>query len=348
MVALMLIVSPAFLHTAQARAVFDFDGDGRTDFIIRRLTAVGTPITWYINQSRDGFFAVTWGYDYPPADNISDQEAFGDYDGDGKWDIAVARSGPASPNMIWYVRNSRDGSMTARHWGIAGDIAVPQDYDGDRKTDFAVYRAGWWYILRSRDGQFQAIQFSTGFPDKPFTGGDFDGDRKDDLAVIWDIDNIRRMFVRHSSTGQALLYGLGESQFTAAVAGDYDGDGRADVAILQSIYWRWLRSSDGQNNGGIQWGYAGSTDTPAPGDYDGDGLTDPTVYRMMSFVPGTLYHFYSLQSRDGYLAMQWGTVRDFYPNSRRVIKGTGSIIQPFNERSPTNDKGEFPRLEGRY
>jgi hypothetical protein len=69
-----------------------------------------------------------------------------DYDGDGKTDIAVYRSGE------WFIHRSSDGGVTAVGWGSVGDIPVPADYDGDGKTDIAVYRSGDWFIHRSSDG----------------------------------------------------------------------------------------------------------------------------------------------------------------------------------------------------
>src|SRR5262245_54782632 len=53
-----------------------------------------------------------------------------DFDGDGKSDITVYRSG------IWYVIRSSNSAPTAVGWGGAPqDIPVPGDYDGDGKTD---------------------------------------------------------------------------------------------------------------------------------------------------------------------------------------------------------------------
>jgi len=159
----------------------------------------------------------------------------GDYDGDGKWDVTVARRIPAVNQEInWYALNSSDNSMTAFHWGMLGDLQVPQDYDGDGKTDFAVYRgAGWWYILRSSDGQFQAERFGAS-GDSPFMGGDYDGDGKDDLATVSiTAGPMVQLFIRLSGSGNWAQYSLGDARFTGVVAGDYDGDGKADPAIWQ-------------------------------------------------------------------------------------------------------------------
>jgi hypothetical protein len=72
----------------------------------------------------------------------------GDYDGDGKADIAVWRSSDAS----WRVRSSSTTSTSVLYWGLGSDVPVPGDYDRDGKTDPAVFRAGMWYIAQSSLG----------------------------------------------------------------------------------------------------------------------------------------------------------------------------------------------------
>jgi hypothetical protein len=316
------------------RPIYDFDGDGRTDFIVKRFNGPNTQLQWFILQSRDGFTVWNWGYQFQAGIGAGDNDALGDFDGDGKWDVTVVRMMASSLPAFWYVQNSSDGSMTAQHWGKLGDDIVPQDYDGDGKTDFAVFRNGWWYILRSSDGQFQAEKFGTDV-DNPFMGGDYDGDGKDDIAVLRFASGLR-LFIRYSGTGWWIQYNLGNPQFTGVVSGDYDGDGKADVAIWQGNLWLWEQSSDGQLGGGLRFGLPQS-DIPVPADYDGDGKTDIAVFRS-----GIQDYFYVQQSRDGFLAVPWGR-GDAYIFDHRYFPPAG--FRPSGMAgSEFKDKGPFPRL----
>jgi hypothetical protein len=98
-----------------------------------------------------------------------------DFDGDGKTETSVYRSG------AWFILRSSDNGITALQFGVGTDLPVPADYDGDGKTDIALYRNGTWFVLRSSDNGIAALQFGVG-TDLPVPG-DYDGDGKTDIAV---------------------------------------------------------------------------------------------------------------------------------------------------------------------
>ncbi len=234
------------------RALFDFDGDGRSDMAVFRPSDQ----TWYIDRSRDGFASAQWGL---PTDKL----APADYDGDGKADIAVFRDG------VWWWVSSSDSVSHARQFGSAGDIPVSGDYTGDGLLDLTVYRGGEWWTLDLSTGQVGMVGF--GRPqDKPVPA-DYTGDGRLELAVYrngewWSFD----LTNGHQNT---IEFGLPSDD---PVPADYDGDGRADEAVYRDGLWYIFSSSAGYQ----QYSFGLSTDTPVPADYDGDGKTDPAIFRQ--------------------------------------------------------------------
>jgi Metallo-peptidase family M12/IPT/TIG domain/FG-GAP-like repeat len=235
------------------------------------------------------------GYFYAPIPSRSTTN--GDYDGDGKTDIAVYRPSTGT----WWILRSSDGAVEGRQWGLSTDIPVAGDYDGDGKTDVAVYRpsTGTWWILRSSDGTFVAQQW--GLPTDIPVPGDYDGDGKVDIAVYRPSTGTWWILRSSDGTFVAQQWGLPTD---VPVAGDYDGDGKTDIAVYRPSTGTWwiLRSSDGTFVA-QQWGLP--TDVPVAGDYDGDGKTDIAVYRPST---GT---WWILRSSDGtFVAQQWGLPTD--------------------------------------
>jgi hypothetical protein len=167
----------------------DYDGDGITDPAVMRRGAVGSTAVWYIRQSTNGQArTVLFGTSGTGANN-QDFPVPGDYDGDGKFDIAVYRAGTLSPTNTYIVLRSSDGTVSYTPFGnFVTDWIVPGDYDGDGKYDFAVARTGSfatspmvWWIINSSTGTTRAQQFGIS-SDTP-AQGDYDGDARADIAV---------------------------------------------------------------------------------------------------------------------------------------------------------------------
>lgn len=110
----------------------DYNGDGKFDFVLQGADP-GDPESGvfyiYISGTNE-FTGVQWG-------RLSDRLIPGDFDGDGKADIAVTRV--IDDALYWFVLES-DGGVQGFQWGGPLDFEVAGDYDGDGKDDFAVYR----------------------------------------------------------------------------------------------------------------------------------------------------------------------------------------------------------------
>jgi Subtilase family/FG-GAP-like repeat len=220
-------------------------------------------------------------------------QPLGDFDGDGKSDVAAYRDG------MWLILRSLDGGEMAIGWGgLAQDIVVPADYDGDGKVDIAVYRDGIWYIIRSSDGG-TTIGWG-GLAQDIVVPGDYDGDGKADIAVYRN----GTWFILRSSDGGQTTVGWGGLAQDIPVPADYDGDGKVDIAVYRDGIWYIIRSSDG---GMTSTGWGGlAQDIVVPGDYDGDGKADIAVYRN-----GT---WFILRSSDGgQTTVGWGGLAQDIP-----------------------------------
>lgn len=172
----------------------DFDGDGITDLaVFRRGAAPGAQAFWWIRRSTVGLTVVGQDRVVPfgttgDGTNNFDTPIPGDYDGDGKFDLAVYRFALSPANNFIILRSS-DGATTFQQFGnFNTDYIVPGDYDGDGKYDLAVARTGAlstsplvWWILNSSTGTTRTQTFGI-TSDSP-TQGDYDGDARTDIAI---------------------------------------------------------------------------------------------------------------------------------------------------------------------
>jgi hypothetical protein len=107
-------------NTDYSVAPDDYTGDGRADFVAVRATGAGPNLIWYVNNSvTNAITATTFGVGGFSA-TTSDRPVRGDYDGDGRHDIAVWR--PSNQTFYWI--NSSNGSLQSQQFGDAGDTPL--------------------------------------------------------------------------------------------------------------------------------------------------------------------------------------------------------------------------------
>jgi uncharacterized repeat protein (TIGR01451 family) len=160
----------------------------------------------------------------------------GDFNADGRIDLAVANSGD---NTVSILLGNGDGTFTPQtpiavgvgpHWLVTGD------FNEDGKADFAVANSGdntVSILLGNGDGTF-TLRSSPGAGASPFAiaAGDFNADGHLDLAVTNSGDNTVTILLGNGDgtfvTAAALAAG---ARPQVLVVGDFNEDGKLDIAV---------------------------------------------------------------------------------------------------------------------
>ncbi len=208
--------------------------------------------------------------------------AVGDFNGDGKLDLAV---GNANGGTVSVLLGNGEGTFqpAVNYAATSPESVAVGDFNGDGKLDLAV--AGFStlsVLLGNGDGTFQpAVSYTVGSVAKSVAVGDFNGDGKLDLAVAnGGSNNVGVLLGNGDGTFQAQkTYTVGA--FPASVAvGDFDGDGNLDLAVANAngtTVSVLLGNGDGtfqtQQTNAVGTGPA----AVAVGDFNGDGKLDLAV-----------------------------------------------------------------------
>ncbi len=273
-------------------AVADFDGDGHLDLAVP-LDVSG--ILQIYRGNGDGTFAAPVQYSVPFVHSI----IAGDFNGDGKPDLAVAASAlPEFGGGVRILLNDGSGGFggpsTLFPAGSLPSQVVAADFNGDGKLDVTVpdFEAGTNLVLLG-DGH-GGLSAPVSYPGGGgyAVAGDFNGDGKIDLAVV----NTDLKILPGDGAGGFTVagsYPFGPGNPTQVAVGDFNRDGKLDIAVP-------VVNSDPQvytflGNG--MGGFVASTpagDTHAWGieatDLDGDGRVDIVTadfgYNTISFAKG--------------------------------------------------------------
>ena len=235
----------------------------------------------------------------------------GDYDGDGRKDLAFHRPGGPwnSVPVLFAVGNGDWNSANAAvpSWANqAGVIAIPGDFNGDSRADIAFHRPGGAWnsvpvLLAVGNGTWQWSNFQVpewaNQPNVVAVPGDFDNDGRTDIAFHrpggpW--SSVPVLFAQGNGGWKGTnskANGWANQPDVIAIPGDYNSDGRTDIAFHRpGASWATvpvLFAAGGGNWSGTNYKTPGWANQPRvvaiPGDYNGDGLADIAFHRPGEF-----------------------------------------------------------------
>lgn len=283
--------------------VGDFNGDGKTDFV-KFDNGPGAGIWTRISNGTGFDPSDYWGI-WDGDDSV--QVVTGDFDGDGRTDIAWFENAPSSRIM---VGRSTGTSFVISPWGnwpsgsqpvsLTSHILVG-DFDGDHKSDVVKLDNGSsgavWVGLSNGAGAFSFgvwTRWAMG-PSTQVVAGDFDGDGKADILKS-DHGTNSGIWVAISNGAGAFRPERWESwnldPSARLLVGDFNADRSADVVRVNpnaSMEMRFGKSSCPRSTGftflpGHRYGLCYQTDpgtAPVSSVWSGEALKYSLLQPMM-------------------------------------------------------------------
>ena len=262
--------------------------DGQSDTIWKQASFIGegdwqrfdmSSALWVFTESRGvGDIVVT--DDTAQFGMLDGIPLAGDFDGDGKDELAVFKDGYW---MIDLNHNGRwDDTDLLATLGDSEDRPVVGDWDGDGKDDIGIYGPSW-----ERDRS--AIQSEPGLPNPD---NDPDTTPKNVPPVSEHATNGARVMKLTSYGKQRVdvvdhVFGMGDEQDTP-ITGDWNGNGIRSIGYFNSGTWQFDVNGDGRfdyEDATAEFGKAG--DIPLVGDFNGDGIEEIAVYRSGTWLIDT-------------------------------------------------------------
>lgn len=223
-------------------AVGDLNGDGKPDLVVANEDQGNVAV---LLGNADGTFQAPVTYDLGP-NAFTPYVALGDFNNDGKLDVAVALA--SSPQyesgQIVILLGNGDGTLgTPMHLTgyVSPEQVIAVDLNGDKKTDLLISGNGAAAIFYGKgDGTFQPVVYLQGYgngdtvPASAVADVNRDG-RPDVVSVTY--DPVALLVYLQNSDGTFAApsaYPLSEGLYQyggAITAGDINGDGKPDVVL---------------------------------------------------------------------------------------------------------------------
>ncbi len=301
--------------------VGDLNGDGRLD-VAAISSTYGLDYLSVLLGNGDGSFQSPRYFDIG---GDPQSVAVGEFNGDGRPDLAVANSD--FPYGVSVLLGNGDGSFQpARHFAAGGapsSVAVGE-FNGDGLQDLAVANGPYAalgsvsVLLGNGDGTFQAPRgFAAGDYPSSVAVGEFNGDGLPDLAVA-----------NFYSNNVSVLLGRGDGSFQSArnfpagarpisiVAGYFNGDGLQDLAVANNTpngtVSVLLGNGDGTFQAARSFDIGAYPRSVAVGEFNGDDIPDLAAANAGTF-----------QNPDTTVSVLLGNGDGSFQDARHIKAGRG-------------------------
>lgn len=260
----------------------DYDNDGDLDVLLTGDKGSGPYIASIYRNDAGTFTNINAGL----TGIYNSAVAWGDYDGDGDYDILAC--GRNANNSKSYIYQNNNGSFTQKEIGlpaIGSDGAVSWgDYDNDGDLDILIAGSYSCKIFNNHEGVFTDINAGLPLVSNAWVDwGDFDNDGKLDIFIMGDLGGILISSIyknNGNSFTEMLQAGIMPLIGGTASWTDFDNDNDLDVLINGFDEYLEPKTTIYSNLGGMQFmdiltGITNSSlGTVAWADYDNDGDAD--------------------------------------------------------------------------
>ncbi|MDT7807412.1 MAG: hypothetical protein QOJ70_1225 [Acidobacteriota bacterium] len=261
-----------------AIAVGDFNSDGKQDLVTANTGPAANSVSVLLGTGTGSFAAATTF----SVGTAPHSLAVGDFNGDGKQDLAVANRN--SDNVSILLGNGAGGFGAATNFAVGSrpeSIAVG-DFNSDGKQDLVtanLFSNDVSVLLGNGAGSFSAAtNFGAGTNARSVAVGDFNGDGKQDLATA-----------NEGADSVSILLGNGAGSFAAATTfnvgtaprgialSDFNSDSKEDIAVTNqgtndvSVL---LGNGAGSFSAATNFAVGDTPSSVAVGDFNGDGKPD--------------------------------------------------------------------------
>lgn len=305
-------LGPAYCDARKSKIVTgDFDGDTVMDLAILYDYGNNDTSLWILKSNGVNYTpSLAWSSGPGGWDWNRSKISAGDFDGDGKSDVAILYDYGNSTSGLWFMKSGGTSVTPSFVWtnGNGGwdwnrSKMVSGDSDADGKDDLQILynygnsTSGLWLMKSDGVTVAPSLAWTNGYGgwdwnQSKMVSGDIDADGRSDVEILYNYGSATSNLWAFKSSGTTMTPGLAwasgpggwDWNRSKLATGRFDDDARSDIAILYDYgnsttnFWVFL-SNGSLMTPSVGW-YSGprnldwAKSTLALGNLDGTGKTD--------------------------------------------------------------------------